>query len=515
VRKGAFGRFFWVMGGVLLAALPLRAELRMPAIFGDHMVLQRERENRLWGWADPGEGIVVQFVGETFRTSAAEDGRWELGLEAREAGGPYELVVTGETERLAYSDVMVGEVWICSGQSNMAWPLSRTDYAQLETKAANHPDIRLISVPRVGTQEPQRDFEGRWERCRPDSAESFSAVGYFFGRQLSDTLGVAIGLIDNAWGGSAAEAWIRRDWLEEAGQFDALLGHWDELAETYDHEEARAEYEARLKAWEEGGREGRKPRWRGNPLEGNHRPSNIYNGVLHPILGYGIRGVIWYQGESNAGRAYQYRDLFPLLIESWRDEWGIGKFPFYYVQLADFMAERAEPQESAWAELREAQTMTMERLDNVGQAVALDLGEGRDLPPRNKRDVGLRLASWTLANDYGYDIPHRSPQFKEVVFKEGRAYVEFEHVGSGLYAFDTEEVVGFAVAGADRQFVWAEARIVDEDTVKVWSDAAPAPVAVRYAWADNPVCNLYSRDGLPATPFRTDDWQGVTFGKVK
>ena len=245
-------------------------------------------------------------------------------------------------------------------------------------------------------------------------------------------------------------------------------------------------------------------------MRGNARPGNIYNGVLKPTIGYGIRGVIWYQGESNSGRAYQYRDMFPLLIQSWRDEWAQGDFPFYWVQLADFLAESSEPKDSAWAELREAQTMTLSRLPHTGQAVIIDIGEGRDIHPKDKQDVAMRLARWALARDYGLRIAHQSPTFKSMSIEGTKAVLTFEHVGRGLRAFDVNEPRGFAIAGGDHKFVWAKARISHPDTVEVWSESVSEPVAVRYAWADNPICNLYSSDGLPATPFRTDDWPGVT-----
>ena len=250
-----------------------------------------------------------------------------------------------------------------------------------------------------------------------------------------------------------------------------------------------------------------------NPLTGNQRPGNIFNGVLHPTIGYGIRGAIWYQGESNASRAHQYRDLFPLMIQHWRDLWQQGEFPFYYVQLADFRDENPEPGDSDWAELREAQTMTMDKLDEVGQAVIVDIGEGRDIHPRNKQMVANRLARWALANDYGYDIHHRSPTYQSMERKGNIITLEFTNVGQGLYSFDTREPQGFAIAGEDRKFAWAKARIVSENKVEVWNDNISHPVAVRYAWADNPVCNLFSREGLPLTPFRTDDWPGITVGR--
>jgi len=268
--------------------------------------------------------------------------------------------------------------------------------------------------------------------------------------------------------------------------------------------------EAAAKAKAEGKAPPRPPQSPQAQLTGNARPGNIYNGVLKPTIGYGMRGAIWYQGESNASRAYQYRDLFPLMIQSWRDEWKIGDFSFYWVQLADFRHEKPEPAESDWAELREAQTMTLGKLPKTGEAVIIDLGEDQDIHPRNKHDVAKRLARWALARDYGIDIAHQSPAYKSMEKDGGKITVTFDHVGGGLQPFDVFEPRGFAVASSDRKFVSAKAKLVGPNKVEVWSDEVSDPVSVRYAWADNPVCNLYSKEGLPVTPFRTDDWPGVT-----
>jgi len=399
----------------------------------------------------------------------------------------------------------------------MQWPVSAVRDADLEIRSAKLPQIRLITVPQVGTQEPQNDFQGEWKVCSPETVGDFSAVGFFFGRILHQVLGVPIGLIDNSWGGSSCEAWVRRDLLEKDPRYKALLERWKKTEATYDHEKALAAYKTRLEQWKKKAREAkaagkpipRRPRPPRNPLIGQHRPGNLYNGVLKPILGYGIRGTIWYQGESNASRAYQYRHLFPLMIQSWRDEWGIGDFPFYWVQLADYRAETAEPKESDWAELREAQTMAM-KLPHTGQAVIIDLGEANDIHPRNKQDVARRLARWPLACQYGLDIVYQSPLYKSMHTKGNKIVITFDHVGGGLVTVDVHDVKGFAIAGKDRKFVWAEARIVGKNQVEVWNDSVSNPVAVRYAWADNPVCNLYSRERLPVTPFRTDDWPGIT-----
>ena len=371
--------------------------LGLPSLFGDHMVLQRNQNNPVWGWANPGETVTITMHDQSHQTVADEEGNWKIILQPIPVGGPYEMEVSCEHSSFIIHDILVGEVWICSGQSNMQWPVEISNHADLEILSANHPQIRFISVPQVGTQEPQKDFDGAWTACTPLSVKSFSAVGYFFGRRLQQTLHVPIGLIDNAWGGSAAEAWVNRMELENSDRFAELLSWWEERESTYDYEALLEEWQAEVQKWEENGKQGQEPRKPWNLMMGNHRPANIYNGVLHPTIGYGIRGVIWYQGESNAGRAYQYRDLFPFMIQNWRDEWGQGDFPFYYVQLADFLEESTGPEESAWAELREAQTMTMRTLGNVGEAVIIDVGEGRDIHPRDKQTVANRLARWALA----------------------------------------------------------------------------------------------------------------------
>ena len=508
------------LAAALTFARSAAAEVKLPAIFTSHMVLQQGQADRIWGWASPGEEVTVSIADQTKSAKAGDDGKWQVALDPLAVGGPHVMTVKGQNE-IKLDDVLVGEVWICSGQSNMQWSLGQATDGDLESLAANFPQIRLISAPQVGTQEPQSDFNGKWEVCTPETAKQFSAVGFFFGRQLQQTLGVPIGLIDNAWGGSACEAWIARDVLAADEKYQPLLAKWEEIASNAP--KLQAEYEEKLAVWKEvaakaraeGKQPPRPPQGPDALLKGNHRPANIYNGVLKPTIGYGIRGAIWYQGESNAGRAYQYRDLFPLMISSWRQEWGIGDFPFYWVQLADFRAEKLEPGESDWAELREAQTMTMSKLPNTGEAVIIDIGEGKDIHPKNKQDVGKRLARWALARDYGVDVPYHSPQYKSMEVQDGKIVITLDHAAGGLRTFDVTEPRGFAIAGADKKFVWALAKIVGQNQIEVWSDQVKQPVAVRYAWADNPICNVFGADGLPLTPFRTDDWPGVTVDVVK
>jgi sialate O-acetylesterase len=390
--------------------------------------------------------------------------------------------------------------------------------------SAKFPNLRLISVPQLGTQEPQNDFNGKWEATTPETAINFSAVGYFFGRRLHQILDVPVGLIDNAWGGSACEAWIPRDRLNKMAVAKPYMDQWRKTEETFDFSKLQKAYDQKLKAWQEKAVTARKagkptpsgrPRPPRNQLTGQHRPANLYNGILNPIIGYGIKGAIWYQGESNSHRAHAYRDVFPLMIQSWRDAWKQGNFSFYWVQLADFQNEQDEPVSENWPELREAQTFTLDKLKNVGEAVIIDVGEGRDIHPRNKQTVANRLLRNALAKDYGYDLPHKSPRYKDMQVQGSKVTVTFDHVGAGLYCFDTREPVGFAICGKDQKFVWAEAKLIGKDKVEVWSDKINEPVAVRYAWMNNPACNLFRKDGsvtLPVTPFRTDDFPMITKG---
>ena len=501
---------FLCLLGICISA---QAEVSLPNIFGDHMVFQREQANPVWGKATPGEKVSVS-IGEQFHTTTTSiDGSWRVTLEPLEVGGPYELEIQGNNT-LIFSDILVGEVWVCSGQSNMQWPVRASADVELQVASANYPEIRLLSVPQIASQEPRDNFNGSWDICNPKTVADFSAVGYSFGRRLHNTLGVPIGLIDNAWGGSAVEAWIPRDTLESAGQYDELLSSWDEKAAAMTDQIFAAKV-ATYKKWVADGEQGAKRRAPRDSRTSQHRPANLFNGVLYPIIGYGIRGAIWYQGESNAGRAYQYRSLFPLMIKTWRQHWQQGDFPFYWVQLADFKQEAPEPRDSAWAELREAQSMALS-LPNTGQAVIIDAGEGRDIHPRDKETVANRLARIALARDYGVEMAWQSPSYDSMRIDGNAISIQLKHVSEGgLHTFDVYEVMGFEIAGEDQKFVWAEAKLEGKNKVAVSSPQVPKPVAVRYAWGDNPVVNLQDRNGLPVTPFRTDDWPGVTANNVK
>ena len=507
----------FILALAVALAPALHAELILPAIISDHMVLQRNQANPIWGWDAPGTKITVTFAGQTKSTQAGPDGKWAVKLDAVPANDmPQTLTVTG-SEKKEIQDVLVGEVWMCSGQSNMQFTLGGDWNGDLEAAASKYPNLRLIRVPLVGRQELQNDFKGSWKATTRETANNFSAVGFLFGRYLHTILRVPVGLIDNSWGGSAAEAWVRRESIEKDPRFKLLMENTVKHEAELTSEKAKAEHEERMAKWKadaDAARAANKP-VPGQPsspqawLTGNSRPGNIFAGVVHPTLGYGLKGVIWYQGESNAGRAHEYADLFPFMIEQWRKEWNQGDFPFYWVQLADFNPEKSTPGDSTWAELRESQTKTM-KLPNTGQAVIIDIGEGRDIHPKNKHDVAARLVRWALVKDYGMNFPYRSPEYKSMEVSGSKVTIQFDCFGSSLRPFDVNEAIGFAVCGEDKVWHWAKGKIQGGDKVEVSSDQVEKPIAVRYAWADNPVCNLASQAGLPVTPFRTDDFEMIT-----
>jgi len=670
-------------------------QLRLAGLFTDNMVLQRDMPVPVWGWAAPKEKITVRvarrsasafagqsasaFTGQSAGAVAGKDGRWMATLAPMPAGGPLEMTVAAGQGTLVVRNVMVGEVWIGSGQSNMEWPVAQSLNAEAEIAGATYPSIRLFTVPKLPANHPQQDVQGAWQECSPDSVGSFSAVAYFFGRELHGKLNVPIGLIHSSWGGTMAEPWTSREGLLAEPSLRDIVESYENGLANFD--QAMAEYQVKLAEyqdkhypkdpgnsgftqgwadpatptsewddmrvpcpWQSAGlnfngvvwfrREVDVPAaWAGKELTvslgpcddcdttyfnnvqvgavgkdtpnywafprvykapgplvragrnvvavriydhggaggftgsasqmglvpsgdagatpirlagvwrykvehnfglvqlppgpqmpfgpGNpNAPFALYNGMIAPLIPYAIRGGIWYQGESNADRAYRYRTIFPAMIRDWRRRWGLGDFPFLFVQLANHMPQGDQPGQSAWAELREAQTMTLKE-PNTGMAVAIDIGEAMDVHPKNKQDVGKRLALPALAKVYGMkDLAYSGPIYRSMKIEGGEIHLTFDHVGGGLVAKGAggSKLTGFAIAGRDRKFVWAEAEIRPsalrqaqgsgqmDQTVVVWTNDVPKPVAVRYAWADNPVCNLYNAAGLPASPFRTDDW---------
>ena len=495
----------------LLPSVSLHAELKIPAIIGNHMVLQQKQADPIWGWDTPGAKITVTFVGQIKSAETGADGKWMLKLDPIPANDkPQSIKISDGIQNIEIEDVLVGEVWMCSGQSNMEFLLRNDWNGDLEVAAGNYPKLRLLKVPNVGSQQLQTDFKSVWQASTPQSASGFSAVGFFFGRYLHQILGVPVGLIDNSWGGSAAEAWVRRESLEKDPRFAALMERTVTNEVYKQTEQANVDYAAAMdkykadeaKAKAAGLPDVRKPVSPAEWLAGNQRPGNIFNGVVNPTRGYGIKGVIWYQGESNVGRAKEYAQLFPFLIEQWRNEWGQGNFPFYWVQLPNYHNKESNPGESPWAELRESQTQTMS-LTNTGQAVIIDLGESKNIHPKNKHDVAARLVRWALVKDYGFRFPCHSPEFQNMEIHDGKVMVKFDCFGSKLRTFDVDEAMGFAVCGSDHIWHWADGKLIGDDQVELTCSEVMNPVAVRYAWANNPVCNVTSWEGLPVTPFRT------------
>lgn len=631
------------------------AEVRLPNVFGSHMVLQRKKPVPVWGWAEPGEKVTVLFNGQTKTTKATPAGKWMVRLEPMEAGGPFQLVVTGKKNTVSFTDVLLGEVWICSGQSNMEWQLQGAANGKEEVKAANYPQIRQLLVGKAMSLTPKDNIEGTWAVCSPETAAQFTAVGYFFARQLQKELNVPIGLINTSWGGTHSETWTSREALMQNDQLrpvantlpssdeevirsgqertrtllqnqqgglptaaeertwadpnltttqwktmnvptdwewgglptldgtvwfrreitlpdDASLrkmtlrfGFIDDRDSTFvngqfvgatrsNQPRAYALPDGLLKPghnviavrvvdeWGSGGLLGTPDQLQLSgegitiPLAGqwqyrvanvfpssfkpgpNSYATQLFNAMLNPLIPYAIEGVIWYQGESNAGRAYQYRKTFPLMIQDWRQHWG-SDFPFLFVQLANFNASNGNSRRgSSWAELREAQTMTLQ-LPNTGMAVTSDIGESADIHPKNKQDVGKRLAAEAMRVAYAStktgDVWQRDasqgPMFDKLSIDGKRALVSFRHVGSGLMVRDKYGYLkGFEVAGADQKFYYAKAEI-QGNSVIISADSVAVPVAVRYGWADdNGDVNLYNKESFPAVPFRTDTWKGIT-----
>lgn len=527
----------WAAALALVVASAALADVKLPAIISNNMVIQRGVKARIWGTAEPGEEVTVAIAAQKLTAKANDKGDWAVLLDPLKEGGPLEMTVAGKNT-IKVQNILVGDVWVCSGQSNMAMTVSGSANAKEEAAAANFPLIRHFGVRHTPVATPQKDTPGAaWLVCSPQTVGGFTAVGYFFGRHLHQELKVPIGLLHTSVGGTPAQAWTSREALDAVDELKHYVAALD--AAINPSAEAKAKYQEALKRWEAEAakaKEAKKqpPRKPAMPGVGSHTPSALYNGMVAPVTPYTIRGAIWYQGESNAGRALEYRTLFPTMIKDWRKQWGQGDFTFLWVQLASFMAVDKTPSDGGWAWLREAQDLTLS-LPKTGQACIIDIGEAKDIHPRNKQDVGKRLALAALAIEYGKDIVHSGPRFDKMTVEGAKARISFKKdtLGGSLVAkpfadmqpygptlqkrFEVEltpelrpksEVYGFAIAGDDKKFVWAEAKI-DGDTVVVSSPDVPKPVAVRYAWGNTPVCNLYNKADLPACPFRTDTWEPV------
>lgn len=644
------------LASLLLVARFCYADPALPALFTDHMVLQRNQQVRVWGLADAGEAISISLNGKAATTTTASDGHWKTTLPSMEAGGPFTLVIRGK-KTVAIHDVMVGEVWIASGQSNMNYALAGSVGAAVELQQADRPEIRLFKVPLHSSLEPQRSISTAWTLCTPETARNFSAVAYYFARDLNLALNVPIGIIQSTWSGSLAEEWTdpaslesspellpivdrwrqtseaAKDFAQQGGSFDLQLddvqllpfgdgtgfprtltnfddgqartaggGSWqtsfpgtlelsqpgrggsgyaahfagvtslatlpaliaslqtnggrsDAVSQLSNYAGLQFYVRGRgcfhthlaLPAVTDGDNYSTAPvcatnEWQAisvlfrdlkqagwgvkRPLtldqvsdfvidvdagvhgEGRRPPSGLYNGMIAPLAGYSMRGAIWYQGEGNTGRAYQYRTLLPAMIHGWRQAWNEGNFPFLLVQLPNLGSPQINAEDSNWAELREAQLLTARAVPATGLVVTIDLGEAANLHPPRKAEVGKRLAQWALGDVYGHSTEYSGPMLTFSEAHGASMLLRFSHA-AGLSARNGDSVKGFEIAGTDRRFVPALA-LIEKQIVTVSSPQVPNPVAVRYAWAGNPLCNLINGEGLPASPFRTDDWPGTT-----
>lgn len=532
------GKPWLAVGAMLCVSISTgRADVRVPAVIGEHMVLQAGTNTPLWGWADPGERVTATVGAAQAATVAGADGKWKVVFTDLKAGDVPVRVSIAARNTLVFEDVLIGDVWICSGQSNMALPLRRVVGRNVADPQglgqANHPRIRLFTLPKETRIEPQDDCTGSWSVCTPESAREFSATGYFFGREIHRAENIPVGLVNACRGSSSGQMWTS---LEALQSEPALADYVSEaLAARADYplrkerylqwKQAAAQWPAALERWET---EAARARAAGQepppqptpPGPGPGRPVGmdaweddvmtvptvLFNGMISPLLPFGIKGAIWYQGEGNTDAAGLYRTLFPAMVRDWRARWGRGDFPIHFVQLSSFQQPRDLPGEDTWAAFREVQSQLRASVPNSGMAVTIDIGCATDIHPLTKEEVGRRLSLVALAETYGHAIECSGPRYERMAIEGSRIRLHFTHVGGGLVARGDAPLKRFAIAGADRRFTWGDAAI-DGDTVIVSSPTVPAPVAVRYAWEINPDgCNLFNAAGLPGSPFRTDDW---------
>ena len=497
------------------------ADVQLSKIFGNHMVLQQEHPIRVWGTADPGEEVTVELGGKSGSAKAAANGKWRVNLAGMKADGKAHTMTVKGKNTVTVNDVLFGEVWICSGQSNMEWSVKNSNNPKEEIAAANHPKIRLFNVPgHVAGPDPQDDPRGQWQLCSPQTIPDFTAVGYFFGRELQQKLDVPIGLVGTNWGGTRIEPWTPPVGFKQVPN----LKDYVESLESKDPttaagKSARAQYLDRVDAWVKESRAGVDAGSAlGNPPTFAFKPKGgavqIYNGMVHGLIPLSVRGAIWYQGESNAGDGLRYDYLKEALVKGWRTVFENNNLAFYWVQLANFQGPSENPAGGGWGPVREGQRRAL-RLPYTGMAVTIDIGAARDIHPRNKQDVGKRLALWALAKNYGKEIVYSGPLYKGMKKEGSKIRIDFDQVGSGLMIGKKDgqaptqelsdgELQRFAIQDGSDQWHWAKAKI-DGSSVLVWHDDVNDPKHVRFGYESNPVgINLYNKEGLPATPFTTD-----------
>lgn len=495
--------------------------LELPQIFATNMVLQQKQPIAVWGTAKAGSDVHVAFGHQTVKTKANEKGQWKLSLKAEPANAtPQTMIVTGDGTTINYANILVGEVWICSGQSNMSFSVKSADNAKQAIAGATDKLIRLCRVGRTIAAEPMMDAKISWKECNPKTAPSFTAVGYFFGKMLRENINVPIGLINSSWGGTPAEAWTDHQTLTSVPKLENIIPNAEKAIKKYPAQlkkwqkamEAHKEKVAKWVANNHGKtakdskiRAPRKPR---TPGKNPRHPSVLYNGMINPLIPYGIRGAIWYQGEGNSGRPDEYRTLLPAMINNWRTLWNQGDFPFGIVQLANFRSTKNKPTNTGWAHLQNAQQFTSLSVPNTGLAVINDIGAAKNIHPKNKQDVGKRLALWALHDIYKTISDNWSPPlYVSHKINGNKVTLTFDRVDGQIKARDGKELAEFIICGEDKKWVWAKAKITSSNTIEVWADAISKPVAVRYAWSDNPAnANLTDDSNLPASLFKTDDW---------
>lgn len=503
------------------AADPATADVKLSRAFGNHMVLQQDQPIRLFGSAKPGEKVTAELAGKTATATTGQNGRFRLELPAMKADGKSHTLTVKGRNTITLKDVLLGEVWICSGQSNMEWSVGGTLNAQEEIAAADHPQIRLFNVPgHVQGPVPTHDPRGSWQLCAPNTIRGFSAVGYFFGRSLQKELNVPIGLVGTNWGGTRIEPWTPPVGFRQVPQLKDYVQNLNSIDPQSPEGKANHEkYLASVEKWlamakqnvQAGKAIGTPPRITLSPKGG---ATYIYNGMVHGLVPLSARGAIWYQGESNAGDGLRYEYLKEALVKGWRTVFENNDLSFYWVQLANFQQPNENPAGGGWGPVREGQRRAL-RLPKTGMAVIIDIGEARDIHPRNKQDVGARLALWALAKDYGRDIVPSGPLYKGMKVEGNKIRLSFDHVGGGLITAKKEglsptqetsdaELTHFAIQADDGKWHWAQASI-DGETVVVWADGVVKPRHVRFGYQSNPVgINLYNKEGLPASPFTTD-----------
>ncbi len=512
---------------VTLASGSLLAAVKPNPLFTDGAVLQRGQPIPVWGTAKNGEKVSVEFAGQKVDTTAV-DGKWSVNLKPLKEGGPLTMTITGDNV-VTVNNLLVGEVWVCSGQSNMAFTFRSTHNAKEEGPKAIFPKIRMFTVPRRTSAYPLTEANGSWIECSPQTVGDFSAVGYFFARDIYQKLGVPVGMIHTSWGGTPAQAWTSLEGFgtdpelkgyvdvtqQKLANYDALVAAYPAKMEKFNAQTKEwngtvgKAYKETLKSWNDAVAQAKQagqslppkpaptspqPKAPARPEGGQNDPTTLFNGMVAPIIPYGIKGTIWYQGESNAGQSKQYRTLFPALIADWRARWKQGDFPFFFVQIAPYNGQPPE--------IREAQLLTLAKSKNTAMAVTTDVGNASDIHPTQKEPVGQRLALAARALTYGEKIEYSGPLYDSMLAKDGKIAISFTHTGGGLLAKDGE-LKGFTIAGEDKKFVPAKAEIKGNQII-VSAEGITKPTAARYGWANVPDVNLFNKEGLPASPFRTD-----------